>query len=195
MTRRSILDAARELFEREGYLSVGLEAVAKKAGVSRQAIYLHFESKGDLVRALHDRIYEIDVEPVTSEIWSAPTALDGLDAFVVAGGGVIPRIFAIAKALGSARPVDPEADAAWHSPAEARYADCVRLAKWLRTDGMLAPNMRVGDAADMIWMLTGFGSYESLVMDRGWSVRRWVDWTRDMLGRVLLDAGAYAHRA
>ena len=51
-TRTTILDAARALFEAEPYTSVGMEAVAKRAGVSRQAIYLHFASKADLLTAL-----------------------------------------------------------------------------------------------------------------------------------------------
>jgi hypothetical protein len=43
-TRTAIIDAARGLFEARGYFGVGLEEVAKKAGVSRQAIYLHCAS-------------------------------------------------------------------------------------------------------------------------------------------------------
>ena len=50
-TRAAILDAARAMFEEKGYFAVGLEAVAARAGISRQAIYLHFESKADLLRA------------------------------------------------------------------------------------------------------------------------------------------------
>lgn len=185
-TRTSILDAARSLFEAEGYFSVGLGTVAKKAGVSRQAIYLHFESKADLVKALHDCIYERDVEPATRRIWEAPTALDALDAWMVAGGEAIPKILAIAKALEAPRRFDPEAAEAWQAPAAGRYGDCLRLAQWLKRDGVLKPGLKTGDAADMIWMLTSFGSYESLVVDRGWSVGRWNKWVRQALGDALL---------
>ena len=60
-TRTQILDAARVLFEEHGYHGAGLEAVAKKAGVSRQAIYLHFPSKSELLTALHLHIFDTDV--------------------------------------------------------------------------------------------------------------------------------------
>ena len=61
--RPQILEAAREIFEELGYYGAGLEAVAKKAGVSRQAIYLHFPSKVELLTALHLHVFETDVVP------------------------------------------------------------------------------------------------------------------------------------
>ena len=63
-TRVAILDAARSLYEAQGYFGVGMEAVAKKAGVSRRAVYLHFASKADLLGALHERVFAQDVCPV-----------------------------------------------------------------------------------------------------------------------------------
>jgi len=51
------LEAARAIFEELGYYDAGLGAVAKKAGVLRQAIYLHFPSKAELLTALHLHIF------------------------------------------------------------------------------------------------------------------------------------------
>ena len=50
--RRSILDAARELFENEGYDKVTMRRIAEAIEYSPTTIYLHFEDKDDLVRAL-----------------------------------------------------------------------------------------------------------------------------------------------
>lgn len=50
--RRKILDAARELFEAEGYDRVTMRGVAERIEYSPTTIYLHFEDKDDLVRAL-----------------------------------------------------------------------------------------------------------------------------------------------
>jgi len=50
--RKKILDAARELFEREGYDKVTMRRVAEAIEYSPTTIYLHFEDKDDLVRAL-----------------------------------------------------------------------------------------------------------------------------------------------
>lgn len=50
--RQRILDAARELFMREGYERVTMRRIADAIEYSPTAIYQHFEDKEDLVRAL-----------------------------------------------------------------------------------------------------------------------------------------------
>jgi AcrR family transcriptional regulator len=50
--RKKILDAARELFEKEGYDKVTMRRVAEAIEYSPTTIYLHFEDKDDLVQAL-----------------------------------------------------------------------------------------------------------------------------------------------
>ena len=50
--RQKILDAARELFESEGYDNVTMRRIAEAIEYSPTTIYLHFEDKDDLVRAL-----------------------------------------------------------------------------------------------------------------------------------------------
>ena len=50
--RKKILDAAHELFAREGYDNVTMRAVAQAIEYSPTTIYNHFEDKDDLVKAL-----------------------------------------------------------------------------------------------------------------------------------------------
>lgn len=65
----AILDAASDVIFERG-LSAPLDEVAKRAGVSKQTIYNHYGSKGDLVRALIER---------RSQTISAPLALPGAE--------------------------------------------------------------------------------------------------------------------
>ena len=51
-TRNSILDAALTLFDEQGYTQTTLSSVARKAGVTRGAIYWHFENKDEILVAL-----------------------------------------------------------------------------------------------------------------------------------------------
>jgi TetR/AcrR family transcriptional regulator, acrAB operon repressor len=51
-TRQSLLDAALTVFSREGYDAARLEDIAAAAGVTRGAVYHHFESKAGLYTAL-----------------------------------------------------------------------------------------------------------------------------------------------
>jgi AcrR family transcriptional regulator len=55
-TRERILAAAKELFYGEGIRSVGIEAIAARAGVTKPALYYYFGSKDGLIAAyLHAR--------------------------------------------------------------------------------------------------------------------------------------------
>jgi AcrR family transcriptional regulator len=187
-TRVAVLDAARALFESTGYHGTGLESVAKRAGVSRQAIYLHFSSKADLLRALHERINEQDVEPPFRAVWSADTVEQALDAWVAASAEAIPKFIVIASALNAARRFDADVEATWEAPKHSHYDDCKRLARRLGSERRLAKGVTVADAADILWNLTGIWSYESLVQDRGWSVQRWSRWVGELLRQQLLGA-------
>ncbi|HXP76368.1 MAG TPA: TetR/AcrR family transcriptional regulator [Stellaceae bacterium] len=53
-TRRRLLAAADALFYGDGIRSVGVDAVAQKAGVTKRTLYYHFASKDDLVAAYLD---------------------------------------------------------------------------------------------------------------------------------------------
>jgi TetR/AcrR family acrAB operon transcriptional repressor len=55
-TRRDILEAALDLFHAKGYARTTLEEIARRAGVTRGAIYWHFKDKVDLFHGLKDEI-------------------------------------------------------------------------------------------------------------------------------------------
>jgi len=69
----AILDAASDVIFERG-LAAPLDEVARRAGVSKQTIYNHYGSKGDLVRALIER---------RSKTISAPLELPGAEAMPV----------------------------------------------------------------------------------------------------------------
>jgi TetR/AcrR family transcriptional regulator, transcriptional repressor of aconitase len=56
-TKDRILDAAERLFQRGGYHETSMDDIVRESGMSKGAIYGHFESKEVLFRSLHDRSY------------------------------------------------------------------------------------------------------------------------------------------
>src|SRR5918998_3831093 len=55
-TRAALLGAARETFAAEGYAGVSTSELVRRAGVTRGALYHHFEDKRDLFRALVEEL-------------------------------------------------------------------------------------------------------------------------------------------
>jgi AcrR family transcriptional regulator len=54
-TREAIIDAAAEVFDRNGYPGAGLAEILRTAGVTKGALYFHFASKEQLARAIIDQ--------------------------------------------------------------------------------------------------------------------------------------------
>jgi AcrR family transcriptional regulator len=80
-TRGALLDAARSLFAEKGYHGTAAEEIVRRAGLTRGALYHHFEDKKDLFRAVVDEMEgEID-----EEIEAAERAESGLPETVMAG--------------------------------------------------------------------------------------------------------------
>ena len=52
-TTGQLLAAARELFAADGYAATSLDAIAEAAGVTKGAVYHHFESKRAIFRAVY----------------------------------------------------------------------------------------------------------------------------------------------
>ncbi|MFL5956615.1 MAG: TetR/AcrR family transcriptional regulator, partial [Solirubrobacterales bacterium] len=58
-TRERILDVALDLFVRKGYAETSLREIAAELGFSKAALYYHFESKQDILLALHRRVHSL----------------------------------------------------------------------------------------------------------------------------------------
>jgi AcrR family transcriptional regulator len=80
-TRRALLEAARSLFAERGYHGAAAEEIVRRAGLTRGALYHHFEDKKDLFRAV---VEEMEGE-IDERIEEAERAHSGLPETVMAG--------------------------------------------------------------------------------------------------------------
>ncbi|MFG3439725.1 TetR/AcrR family transcriptional regulator [Nonomuraea sp. NPDC047897] len=88
-TRRTLIAESRRLFAAHGYAAVGLAEIVRASGVTKGALYHHFEGKADLFRAVLAQVQE----EVGARVAAAADAADdrweqlkaGCAAFVTAG--------------------------------------------------------------------------------------------------------------
>jgi AcrR family transcriptional regulator len=74
--RRSLLDAAREVFVRNGFHGASLDSVAEAAGLTKGAVYSRFASKADLFLALLDERITERIAQVESVLGTGSTETD-----------------------------------------------------------------------------------------------------------------------
>ena len=71
-TRAAVLRAARELFAERGYAAVGTTEVVERAGVTRGALYHHFEDKRALFQAVYEELEREGTERIVSAVAREP---------------------------------------------------------------------------------------------------------------------------
>lgn len=168
-TRDRILKAAVARLEAGDGGSARMSDIAKAAGISRQALYLHFPTRAELLVAATrhlDAVHDIDGRLVASR--TAERGTERLAAWVAAWGGYIPEIHGVARALIAMKDTDAEAGAAWTDRMEAMREGCRAAVAALAADGALAPGSEA-EATDLLWTLLSVQTWEHLRLDCGWS--------------------------
>lgn len=169
-TRQRILDAAWRLLEGGGGSAVRMADIARAASVSRQAVYLHFENRADLLIALTRHMDGVlDVESRLKPSRQADTGEERLRTFIAAWGGYLPEIQGVARALLAMQDADAEARAAWGDRMQAMRAGCRAAIEAVEADRRLADGWSVETATDLLWTLLSFESWDQLTSRCGWS--------------------------
>jgi len=191
-TRERILAATRALLEEQPGAGPSMGQIAQRAGISRQAVYLHFTDRAqllvELTRAVDAAARTPDLQRLVDD---APTARAALAQSVALQARLKPKLHGVATALDALRRSDPDAEAAWHERDRARLARCEQVVSRLAAEDELAPAWRIPDAARLMWAVTSQRVWEDLVLHEGWSSQRYTSHLLRLLERSLLrDAGA-----
>jgi AcrR family transcriptional regulator len=174
-TRERILREARSLLERGAGEPPNMSAIAAAAGISRQALYLHFPDRAALLLALVDYVDDREQLGVgVGAVYSAPDGPGKLRAFLQMQAWRNPRIASTARALDASRRGDPASEQAWRNRRDRRLRAARMIAGTLREEGNIDPSWPAEDAATLIWELTSFRVWDDLVSDAGLAPERYV---------------------
>jgi AcrR family transcriptional regulator len=177
-----ILEAALALIAKRGGADVSMAEIAKAAKVSRQALYLHFADRADLLVNLiryTDQKRGLDEE--IRKIEQAPTGVAQLRAMASLQARTNPGIWAQARAFEAVRRTDKAADRSWRDRLQHRLDGCRAIVARLQKEGTLRPGLDPATAADLLWNITSLRTWEDLVLDRKWSARKYEDRITELL--------------
>ena len=186
-TRTRILVATVEMLEEHGGRGVRMGDIAKAAGISRQAIYLHFASRAELLEATTkylDEVLDLDRRLVPSR--EAKSGVERLALYIEFWGRYVPEIYAVAKALLLVQDTDDAAAAAWKDRMLAMRAGCRAAVDALHSDGDLAPEWTPKRATDALWTMLLVPNWETLTGECGWSTQQYVRWMKILTKRAFV---------
>jgi AcrR family transcriptional regulator len=192
-TQRQILRAAQRLFERDGYATTTVAAIASEAGVATKTVYLAFESKSGILRALWHLLLRGDPAdvPVGEGEWYRETLAEPdpetrIVRVAVRSREVKERAADLMEVIRTAAPADPDIATLWDR-IQTNFRDLLRpIVESLRSDGVLRPGLDVDEATDVLWALVHPDIWQLLVKQRGWSVDRYEQWCLDAVRTELL---------
>lgn len=190
-TRLRILEATVRLLEERGGRGAKMGDIAAAAGISRQAVYLHFPSRAELLIAATrhlDGVLDLDARLVPSR--AATTGVERLALYIEFWGRYIPEIYGVGKALMLAQDSDEAAAAAWRDRMRAMRDGCRAAIEALHSDGALAPEWTPEDATDALWTLLSVHDWENLTGECDWSTQQYIDRMKMLAGRAFIARAA-----
>jgi len=175
-TRAKILQATLDLLLAGDGSKTRMSDIAKRADVSRQAVYLHFDNRADLLIAATKHLDDqLGSDTRLAPSRAARTGIERLEAFVLAWGSYIPEIYGAAKAMIAMSATDEAADAAWGKRMQDMREGCEAAIIALESDGTLAPCFTPGDATDILWTMLSVGNWEQTTLTCGWSQEKYIE--------------------
>lgn len=203
-TRRAVLEAARLRFEEDGYAATSIAAIAADAGVSAATVYVAFETKGGLLRAVWHLLLRGDRDdvPVAQQGWyreviDAPDAETQVRLNARNSRRVKQRVWPLIDVIREAAPGDEEAGGLWARIESEFHANQREIVVSIDAKGGLAAHLDVDTAADVMWTLNHPSVY-GILRSRGWDDDRYEEWLTGAFRSQILglpprpDAGSAA---
>lgn len=187
-TKSNIIEAAKTLFQNEGFDKVTINRIAQVAQVSTPTVYALFKSKRGVLQALIDEAlppsqFSSLVEGSMNE--KSPKKRLGLTAKLARQ--MYDAEKSLMDILRSASVVSSEFKELEQERELRRYERQADFVKMMKKDKSLANGLTLEKARDILWTLTGRDLYRMLVVERGWSSEEYEKWLAGMLIRSLLE--------
>ena len=189
---RRVLEAAFDLFAEHGYAGTTIAAVAERAGVSPETIYLSVGGKRGLLEGVIETTIAGDGDPpgqedgLWAEIAELPSAPERLARMVDYSCAILARTRPIHSVIRGA--ADKEAFAAALSSRllkDRLKAQTERVRRHLGDD--LRKGLSATEAGERYCALAGPDLYHTLTLELGWTADQHRNWLNNLLATELLE--------
>ncbi len=182
-----ILDAALALIKRRKGADVSMAEIARAARVSRQAVYLHFADRADLILALVRYAHEkLGVAGQVIKIEQAANGVAAMKLWVSLQARNNPSVWPVAHSLEVVRRTDEAAEQGWQDRSKHRLELCRQIVTRMYNDGALKRRVTPEVATELLWSVTSLRAWEELALERGWTASQYEERITTLLDDALV---------
>lgn len=192
-TRRDILAAAARLFDEHGYPATSMQAIASDAGVALKTVYIAFETKSGLLRALWNARLrggsgELPVaqQPWYLEVMNESDAARQLRLTARNSRVVKERVGTVFDTIRGAAPGDTDIAELWSRIQSEFHANQRTIVASIHDKGALRATLDIERATDILWTINHPSVWQLLVVERGWTPEQYEAWCADLACEQLL---------
>ncbi len=168
-TRLRIIEATRHCLTEKPLHNVGLDEIASEAEVARSTIYGAFGSRAGLFQAVAEDVLQRGGFVALQKAFREAEVLVALERSLQEGVRLYVSEQAVGRALLSLAAVDRDAAGAAERLNQGRAEGMMNLATRLERQHLLLPEVTPQEAADILWVLTSFETFDQLYSGRGLS--------------------------
>jgi AcrR family transcriptional regulator len=192
-TRKRIVEAARQIFLRQGYAATRMAEIADAAGVSLETLYAAFGPKPRLVQHLIELAISGADQPVPAlerawvrAIYAEPDPKRKIEMFAAGVRELQERVAPLWTVVLEAAKGDSELKVIVDELNQRRVMHMRMFVSDLVAAGGLRPGLAPDEAADVIWAMNSSEFFTLLVLERGWEPERFETWIAEAWKRILL---------
>ena len=192
-TRREILEAAERLFGQRGYAATTIAAIAAEANVALKTVYVGFETKSGVLRALWNLRLRgglgdapVSERPWYREVLEERNSERQLRLAARYSREVKVRVGVLFEVIRGAALVDPEIAELWARIQREFHANQRAIVESLAEKNALRDGLSVDRGADILWTLNHPSLWQLLVGERGWTPEEHEQWWSEIACVQLL---------
>lgn len=185
-TKNRILEAAKSLFQMDGFEFVTIENLAKAANVSIPTVYALFQSKRGILRAIMDEALPIEqYDALVAQLTKEKSAKQRLRLAAKIARQMYDAEREQMHILRGASVLAPDLRELEVEREMRRYERQEATMRETAKKQLLANDLTLTKARDILWAFTGRDIYRLLVIERGWSSDEYETWLGNLLIKSL----------